>query len=813
MTPTPGKHPWIFVRHHPLVPAAVLLLTGMALGRSSECPSMASVAAAAVCSVVWGLAEATPAENVRAWVAHVSLVLAIVFTGAALWGINQSQVESTHIARLASEEGEVPVTLRGRVIVPPAAGAGRHGNAYFTMEATEILTEEGWVQACGLAQVKWRVSATAAELQRGDGIEAYGWLSQPVEALNPGGMDMRARLGADRIFAAVRVPRSGGIVVEERAEEGAGEWLGSMRRFLRRKLLQHTVNVDSDAANTMVALLLGQRDASIDDVSRAFADAGVAHLLAISGAHVVFLAGVVWVVLRFVPMRPRWREVVCAGTVLGYVLATPCGPPVVRAAIVVVMVLISRLMRRPPTYMNMLAAAAICIVIVRPADFLDAGFQLTFVCTAGLLLMAERVYAALFARGIARAEFFADLADTRWARTKLRVRKFICGAVTANLIGTVASVPLVLFHFEQLTLYGVLTGLIAFPIVAFVMVLSLVQLALEIVWSGAGAVFATVSTFFAHWMVWIVGHLSEIPGAAIALRAPPVWVIVVLYVPLVLWVLRRRVGISRAVVVNCVVASLVLTGGAYAASSSGGTLRLQVLSVGQGSSLVLTAPDGGTVVVNAGSRDLPDIVPTAVGPVLRADGVRRLGTMIVTGMDAVHAKNAAEVVGRYRVRRLLVPPDDGVTTFARMSVEDAVAKSGAREEEIAAGDLVMLGREARVRVLWPVSGKSPGANLIAMAEYAGRRVLLMDPANEAGLALLKNGGEDLRCDAVVLLGPDRGHGDEALLGQLKGTGAQWIVFSGKSPWSSVVSSAGTLNTAGGAVTLLIDGRGGMRVAR
>ena len=469
------------------------------------------------------------------------------------------------------------------------------------------------------------------------------------------------------------------------------------------------------------------------------------------------------------------------------------------------MVLISRLMRRPPTYMNMLAAAAICIVIVRPADFLDAGFQLTFVCTAALLLMAERVYAALFSRSLKRAEFIADLADTSWARFKLRVRKVVCGAATANLIGTAASVPLVLFHFQQVTLYGVVTGLIAFPVVAFVMMLSLVQLALEIAWSGA-AVFAPVSTFVAHGMVWIIAHLSDIPGAAIALPGPAVWVIVVLYVPLVLWVLRRRVGISRAIVVNSVLASLVAAGGAYAANSSGGTLQLQILSVGQGSSVVLMTPDGETVLVNAGSRDLPDIVPTAVGPTLRTDGVRRLGTMIVTGVDAVHAKNAAEVVGRYQVRRLLVPPDDGVTTFARMSIEDAVAKSGAREQELKAGDLVMLGREARMRVLWPMSGKSPGATVIAIVEYAGRRVLLMDPANEAGLALLANGGEDLRCDAVILLGPDRGHGDEALLEQLKGTDARWFVFSGKSPWSSVSSSPGTLNTAGGAVTLSIDER-------
>ncbi|MGN6371059.1 MAG: ComEC/Rec2 family competence protein [Phycisphaerae bacterium] len=813
MTSTGTKHPWIFLRHHPLVPAAALLLLGIAICNGIACPAVAAAAAALVALVAWAVAECMLEGNVRTWAAHVSLAIAILFAGVLLWQINQRQVQPTHIARFAPLNGELPVTIRGRVVAAPAAGAGRDGNTYFTMEATSLLTGQGWISACGLAQVKWRANVTAPEIREGDGFEAYGWLSRPRSALNPGGVDMRRKLAADRIFAQVRVPRSFGIVLAERGSTVRSDWLADVRMSLRGKLLQHTVNVDADAANTMVALLLGQRDPSIDNVSRAFADAGVAHLLAISGAHIVFLAGVVWLVLRFIPMRPQWREVVCATIVVAYVLATPCGPPVVRAAIVVVMVLMSRLMRRPPTYLNLLAAAAICIVFIRPADLLDAGFQLTFVCTAALLLMGERVHSALFARALHRAAFIADLADTGWARFKLKVRKVICGAMTANLIGTVASVPLVLFHFQQVTLYGVVTGLIAFPIVAFVMMLSLVQLVLELVWAAGGEAFATISVFFAHWMVSIVRHLSEIPGAVIPMRAPPVGVVVLLYVPLVLWVLRRRIRLPRAVIVNVVAASLMLAGGAYAADSPSGVLRLQVLSVGQGSAVVIAGPEGDALLVNAGSRDLPDIVPTAIAPALRTDGVRHFGTMLVTGMDSVHAKNAAEVVERYRVKRVLVPPDDGTTTFARMSIDDAVKKAGSREEEVKAGDWLLLGSGARLRVLWPASGKSPGANSIVMVEYAQRRVLMLDPGNLPGLALLLNGGADLQCDAVILLGPDRGRGDAALLDELRATGAGTVVFSGKSPWSSIASSPGALNAADGAVTVTVGGRGSLTVER
>jgi competence protein ComEC len=502
------------------VPAAAIFLAGVALGQWSMLPTPIMLTAAIACLGGWAIAEAAFPQIPRAWFGHLLLSLAILFAGTAVWQINQRQGEETHIARFAPDDGEIPVTLRGRVVVAPVPNAGFHGNTYFTAEMMEVFTGERWIASSGLAQIKWRASAIAPALHRGDAIEMYGWLSRPIGPLNPGGVDLRAHLAADRIFAEVRVPRSSGLLVLRRSDEIPTPRLAGIRLFLRSKLLQHTANIDSDAANTMVALLLGQRDPSIDDVSRAFADAGVAHLLAISGAHIVFLAAVVWMLLRFVPMRPQRRELLAAGIVLLYVLATPCGPPVVRAAIVLFMVLLSRLMRRPPTYMNMLAAAAVVIVILRPADLLNAGFQLTFVCTAALLVLAERVHKGLFGRYLDRAALIADLANTRWARFKLRMMRVLCALITANLLGSITAAPLVLFHFQQMTMYGILTGLVAFPAVAVTMIAALMQLLLELVSRGAAGLFAPVSTGVAAFTVWLVEHLAALPGAAIALRAP-----------------------------------------------------------------------------------------------------------------------------------------------------------------------------------------------------------------------------------------------------------------------------------------------------
>jgi len=806
---TVDTHPWRFLRHNPLVPAAALFLVGIALGQWSVIPAVVALTFAVTFWMAWLIGELFFPPIARPWFTHISLSLAILFAGTTVWQLDQQQVESTHIARFAPAIGEIPITLRASVLVPPPPNGDHHGNTYFTIDAAELFTNQGWIPSFGTSQIKWRASPVAPELHCGDLVEIYGWQRQPPTALNPGGLDMRRRLAADRIFTEIRVPRTTGIIILKQDGDHGSPLLPRLRLFLRSKLLEHTVNIDTDAANTMVALLLGQRDPSIDDISQAFAAAGVAHLLAISGAHIVFLAAIVWLLLRFVPIRPQWREPLCGIIVIAYVLATPCGPPVVRAAIILAMAVISRFLRRPAAYMNMLSAAVICIVLLRPAEVLDAGFQLTFVCTAALILLAERVYHALFRRFLERAQLIADLRNTSFARFKLRMQKTVAMLITANVIGALTAAPLVVYHFSRINPYGFLEGLLPFPAVAITMLASLVQLLLELVSSNIAAVFAPISTGSAQVTVWIIERLAAVPGAVFLLRSPPPMIIGVLYVPLILWIARRRLFLSRALVLNMFLAALCIVAGWYLFTQPMGEIKIQVLSVGQGSSVVITTPRGDTVLVNAGSRDLPDIVQSAIGPTLRADAVRTLRGLILTSVDTVHARDAGDVVGRYPPSAVFMPPEDTGTTFAGMSVDDAMSAARIPRVRFSAGDCLDLGRSAKATIL----SSAPTAGLVILLEYANRRVLLLDPANVPALALLQINNADLRSDAVVLLGPERGVGDAVLRKLLEEAHAGMVVWSGRTAWAPHVELPGNYNTADGFFSININSDGQLHFQR
>jgi competence protein ComEC len=787
---------WRFVRHSPLVPAAVLFLLGVTAGPWFAPASGLFLSLSILAWALWLLAEQRP--KFHALPAIIMLSFALWGSGVTTWQLNQNYGASEDIVRFAPDDGEVPLTLRARVIVPPASGE-HHGNAYFTAEAAAIFADDRWLPASGNVSVKCHLHLSSPALATGDQVEICGWLSRPALPLNPGTLNMRERLAADRIFVAVRVPRASGITRLSKGDGSRIPLLTRLRLDLRAKLLAHTLPADPDAANTLVAVVLGYRDPSMDDISRAFSNAGVGHLLAISGSHVAFFAGAVWLLLRFIPVRPRWREPIAAAIVFGYVAATPCGPPVLRAAIAVGMVLVSRILGRPRAYMNMLAAAAVIIVLLRPMDLRDAGFQLTFLCTAALFLLMKRIHVGLFAGILARQQLLAELGQRRWTRFRFQMLRFVTLALVANAIGATTSTPLVMHHFNQLYPAAIVSGMIVFPFVALTMMAGVIQLALESLSITAGTLFAPLSTHIAQFTVWLIEKLAAIPGMSIAVRSPPPWLVVILFAPLILWAARRWLNLQRALIFNTTLAALCCTVAWYTSTTPRGSLRLQILSVGQGSCIVMTSPQGQTWVLNAGSRDQPNPMATALAPTLRVAGAATLDGLLLSSVDSVHASIAGDIVHRFHPRTVITcgSVDSAGWTFAADQLTTALEATHTYAETVHAGDQVLR--------LMHVLGTD--SSLAVMMQFAGRRVLLLDSSSVPALTLLPLNGIDLRCDAVIILSPERGAADDEMRQLMGETQATMRIWSGRGPWAPKNEGGGVWTAADGWVDLEIDGSG------
>jgi competence protein ComEC len=805
-TPPPAKA----VNRQPLVLGAALLLAGAAAGavlHGRGGGAEASILAAAL--LLWAT-WATLEHRGRGRFAGAALAGAILLSGLVLWQLDQNALERSHIASfLPTADDELPITLRVRIDAVEEA-VGDHQAARCTGQVQSLLTTRGWIPATGQVLINW-TGGDPRRLSPGELAEIYGWLKRPDPPRNPGGIDRRKQLAADRIFAEVRVPRAAGLV-QLQAGYGRAAWLDRFRGFLRGKLLQHTVREDVPAAYTLTALILGTRDPAMRDVSQSFADAGVAHLLAISGSHIVFFAGLAWGLLRLLPLRPRPRELLIALIVLAYVLATPCNPPVIRAAIALVLVVIARLVGRPREYLNMLAAAAILVLLLRPTDLLDAGCQLSFVSTAGLILLAERLYHGWFGPWLERESLVADLAGTPWARRRIAAYRFFCGLLVANAIGAATAAPLVALHFGQVNLWAVLAGLVALPVVSVGMVVGALQLLLELLSTTAASWFSPLSILVGKAMIWIVARLAQLPGSAVAVRPPPSWLIALMYAVLLLWIFRRRFGLSRAAVVNAILGIAALTAAWYAFTQPVNALRFTLLDAGPNASSVIARLPGGELWLLDAGVSRGSSATALLAPALRLQGTRRFAGIALTALDPAHAGGAGEAIRAYDPRQVLLSQaqwDHRGETFSGIQLERA---AGARVSPLSAPASIAFRDGTRIDILWP---PPPSANptdrtdLILLWHFAGKSILTLDPRADGPLALALLSRPALRCDVVLFLGNQRGTADEPLRRLIAPLAPRQILWAGRGPWSPKTLPPNESNAADGATTLFIDSTGSL----
>ncbi|MEM7415955.1 MAG: DNA internalization-related competence protein ComEC/Rec2, partial [Gemmatimonadota bacterium] len=376
-------------------------------------------------------------------------------------------------------------------------------------------------------------------------------------------------------------------------------------------------------------------------VRDSFAAAGIAHLLAISGFHVGVLALWVLILIRTLRLPPRWSTGVVVGVVWGYVLMIGAPAAARRAALILTAVLVTRTRGRPSSRWAPLSVAALAVLLSDSDGLSSPGVQLSFAGAAGLLRWAGPWSAVLQSWGQRRTP---------------RLPRSVWSAVAGALAATVATAPIVGWHFERVSSVGVPVTLLATPLVSAAMPGGIAALLLERhAPSVAGVIAAGTSTLLdalvtltetaaKPWWATLWVSRFDLAAAGVgtvvaysAARSPGVGA-VGRRARIVLWV---GVAIALAPVVRGIGAT--------------GSLELRVLDVGQGDALALRTPRGRWILVDAGR---PGDGPTANHPVvqsLRQAGVGEIALFVISHADADHFGGGEAVLAHHRVRRILDP--------------------------------------------------------------------------------------------------------------------------------------------------------------
>ena len=578
-----------------------------------------------------------------------------------------------------------------------------------------FLPDPGDAPMFGLAET---YRSLVSDLKYGTRVRVTCGLEREDEYLNPGVQrrpEVLDRMGIDATCTAAPT------MVERLSEPSAFNplaWLYSQRARLIDSFHQ---NLTPRAGGVMIASLLGDRYFLDKDAADLYREGGTFHILVISGLHITFIGGMLlWIVRRFT--RNRWTECFAvAGVLWAYTLAVGADTPVVRASVMFTVLLVGYALYRRSSLLNSLGICAVGLLAWNPSSLFDPSFQLTMVSVGAIVACAfplveklrligtwsptpehpfpptaprwlvrlcETIYwnAAAWKYEQKRNVWTANISKNPLLHGRIRdwtqkiVRWLVEGLVVSAIV-QIWMLPLSVWYFHRVAFSGVLLNLwVGFWI------------AIESFAAVTGVVLSNVSSlladgFFAladaaNWVLLLLPRaFSENGWTSFRLPAyhgQAAWIYGVYYLPLLTLVImlarwnpfelhrktEDRITRLTLLTVSPVAALLlvaVVVAHPFSAPRADGRLHIDYLDVGQGDSILVTFPNGETLLVDGGGRPIigdkpqdfhPDtrtIGEAVVSEVLWYKGYSRIDHILATHADADHIQGLNDVAKNFTI--------------------------------------------------------------------------------------------------------------------------------------------------------------------
>jgi competence protein ComEC len=548
------------------------------------------------------------------------------------------------------------------------------------------------------------------------------------------------------IVAVVALALAHSAEIRTRAEQGLGRGMPAREAELAR------------------GFVLGEDEAIDARTKEDFRRSGLSHLLAVSGENVTLLALLAMPLLGALGIPLRERLVWVLGLIALYVPLAGSGPSIQRAAVMGAAGLVATLAGRRASRLYALALALGVTLAVDPGVAADVGWQLSFAAVLGILLLADPLRRAILARIGAGA----------W-------RRALAEGIAVTVAATLATAPLIAFHFETLSTTTLFANVLAMPAVAPAMWLGMVGAAasqapglpVEAL-NGVEALLLAYIAQIAAWCAspsWAEVHV-RLGGAGLVASYLGLGAAVALAIALGR---RRRIAAARrrssdeagrgrpswrgsvlafAALAVAFAAANLASGDGVAGPGPRGELRVVVIDVGQGDAILLQPARAPAVLVDGGPPG------DGLAGKLEAAGVERLGAAFITHDQSDHAAGIEELLGRFPVSRLVY----GRLARAPLS---AARAAGAAPIQVAAGGEVRSGG-LRLEILWPpqalLDEASPGVDpnglaLVILARWRDFTMLLtadaeaeavpIDPGSIDVLKVAHHGSDDAGLGALL----------------------------------------------------------------
>ncbi len=595
------------------------------------------------------------------------------------------------------------------------------------------------------------LSDTASSLESGDELQVTGTIAEIEGPSNDGEFDAKGYYGSLGIFYRVTVDN----IVHVEKVKGMRAYINKLKA--RFDMVYSYVSDDTEAG-ILKAIVLGDKDSLDDNVYELYKDNGIAHILAISGLHILFIGMMIYKLFKrflsgyIVPFSASMTVLVLYSVMTGNSVSAK------RAVIMCVISMGADVLGRTYDVLSALSLAALLLVFENVFIIYNSGFQLSFGAIIGIAV----VYPAFDKLFVEPLDKWADRLDRKRQVVKRRMLKSVVvfmGNIFSSVSVSLVTLPIIMYQYYQVPVYSIFLNIVVIPLMSLLLLCALMV-------AVVGCFSLPLATFLmgtVHYILKLYTMLcnafESVPGNIWVAGKPEFQDCVMFYILLGLFVAlvsfskvnsahekcdKRSKIVSFIQVYTAIVGIAIIV--LIPRKEEG--LAIRMIDVGQGDCIYVQYQNE-TYLFDGGSTDLTAVGERRIFPCLRYHGVTDVDYVFISHADTDHISGILELLdmqdSTFVVKNMVLPDIKGKESQEKyMELVDKAESVGVNVLYVAEDDCYSSGDgRLSLRCLHPKEGYDYGSandySAVYRLSYDNFSMLLTGDVEKAGEeAILEN---------------------------------------------------------------------------
>lgn len=407
-------------------------------------------------------------------------------------------------------------------------------------------------------------------------------------------------------------------------------------------------------AGTMRAIVLGDRSVLDDEIKELYKKNGISHILAISALHITMVGMLVYRMLKKI-ISVIQAAVLSSVIMLFYLYITGNSVSAGRAVIMILVFMLADVLGRTSDGVNTLGLAVVILIIRNPYCISNAGFLMSFLAMAGIIFVKP-----IFSNEETIMLFFRK--KKMVSLTEMFIYHNIIDMLITGLCVQITTLPVVLSMSGQIAIISLLLNIVVIPLMSVIMVSGILTGIMGLISMKAAIWTAGAGEYILDLYSWLCEKASGSSGAVIVTGHPPEKAVVLYYVFLIVWCVIYYMKVFSGIsgkYRNVLPAILYLIITIQLRYDTGCSMKISMLDVGQGDSIVLQTSYGFNALFDGGSTSKKNIGRYRIYTYLKYAGVRSLDYVFVSHPDKDHISGIYELIdmcdNTFEIKNIVLP--------------------------------------------------------------------------------------------------------------------------------------------------------------